>query len=141
MLFLKGERERIKRDRMSWFTPQMPYKQGPQLVLGQAEARSWNSVWSSTPWQEPNYLGYYLLPPRMCIIRKLGAKAELGLTLRHSVWDAGISSGILTAVQMPTLLRIFIMNGCWILQMLFLICRCDHVIFLLQSTDVMNYIN
>lgn len=35
-------------------------------------------------WQKPNYLRHHLLPPRVCVSRKLEYKIELGIKPRHS---------------------------------------------------------
>lgn len=41
-------------------------------------------------------VSHYLLPPRVCISRKLVSEAELGLEISSLIWDAGVPGGILT---------------------------------------------
>ena len=42
--------------------------------------------------------------------------------------------------SIPTLLRVFIRNGCWILQMLFLYCWYGHILFILHFVNVLYWL-
>lgn len=72
---------------------------GYPVCLCNPNARELGTQSRPPPW----VAGTYVLEPspaapRVLISRKLESEAGLGLKPRHSVWDAGIQSGILTAV-------------------------------------------
>lgn len=83
-----------ERTPICWFIS----KFSQQLQPAQAEARNLELI-VGLPygWQEPKSLSHHLLLPKVYIIRKLELEAEPGLKPKHSLWDASISSSIMTA--------------------------------------------
>lgn len=44
--------------------------------------------------KEPNYLSHHMLPPTVCISRKLGLGAQQGLDPGTLLWNVGVSRSI-----------------------------------------------
>lgn len=64
--------------------------------MGQAEIRNQEpNLGLLHEWQGHDYCCHQLLPPRVCISRKLESGTELGLESWYPTWDVSVTSGTL----------------------------------------------